>query len=62
MPVIRGGYFGEDGNNDEGLHRVIYSYKSGDADTAGHPLGYYCSTIYHTGFDNAFSRCDVVKA
>lgn len=62
MPVIKGAFFGEDGNNDEGKYRVVYSYNTSDSDTEGHPLGYYCGTIYHASSDNSFSGCDVTKS
>lgn len=61
MPVIKGGFYGEDGNNDPGLYRAVYWYNF-DQDAEGHGKSWYCGTIYHASGDNSFAGCDVVKA
>lgn len=59
MPIIKGGFFGEDGNNDAGLYRAVYFY-NGAQDAEGHPKGFYCGTIYHNDPNsNGFAGCDV---
>ncbi|KAF2151635.1 hypothetical protein K461DRAFT_321835 [Myriangium duriaei CBS 260.36] len=59
MPVIKGGFFGEDGNTDAGKFRAVYWYNY-ETDNEGHPLGYYCGTIWHSKNDGSFAGCDVL--
>ncbi|KAF2722596.1 hypothetical protein K431DRAFT_345367 [Polychaeton citri CBS 116435] len=62
FPIIKGGYFGEDGKNDEGKFRAVYVYSGGNVDVESHSVAYYCGTIFHNDNVNSFDGCDVKEA
>lgn len=61
FPIVKGDYY--DGNNDDPyLFRVVFVHNPSDSDSEGHPISYYCGTIYHSGSGNEFSGCDIQKS
>ncbi|OAQ64637.2 ribonuclease domain-containing protein [Pochonia chlamydosporia 170] len=47
--VTKGPYNGGLNNNKWGNDRVVYYHEPGEIGNDGHPLGYYCGTITHSG-------------